>query len=182
MEGFINYLKDINFAKDKRFSFIFRPIQTNWNDMQNDVACKVQPTSLQLYYEKKAEENGLIKGDYILYKDIGSTSCYASRENSVIIYPDLTIRKCSIALDDKVNIVGYIDNNGNLIKNRNWDLWTLNKNSIHNKQECYSCSFNPQCLSSSCPLKFIKNYEIVCPDIVYNLENTSNNIIDYLES
>ena len=72
---------------------------------QNEVSCKSQPTTLQSQYEQKAIENGLAKGDYMLYKDIGSTSCYASRENSLIIYPDMSIRKCSIALDDEVNVV-----------------------------------------------------------------------------
>lgn len=181
IDEFIQYIKTISFSKDKRFSFIFRAIQTNWNDIKNEVSCKSQATTLQSQYEQKAIENGLAKGDYILYKDIGSTSCYASRENSLIIYPDMSIRKCSIALDDEVNNVGYIDNNSTLIKNKNWSLWTINKHSIHNKQECQTCSFSPQCLSSACPLKFIKNSEIICPDTVYNLENISNSIINYIE-
>ncbi len=181
IDKFIEQIKEFNFSNDKRFSFIFRPIQTNWNTMSNDVACKISPTSLQMEYEKKAIENGLTKGDYMLYKDIGSTSCYASRENALIIYPDMSIRKCSIALDDEVNIVGYIDKNSNLIKNKNWNLWTINKYSIHNKSECQSCSFNAQCLSSACPLKFIKNSEIICSEVVYNLEDLSTNIINYIE-
>lgn len=182
IDEFIQYIKTISFSSDKRFSFIFRAIQTNWNDVENNVSCKSQPTTLQSQYEEKAIENGLAKGDYMLYKDIGSTSCYASRENSLIIYPDMSIRKCSIALDDEVNIVGHIDNNSLLIKNGNWNLWTTNKHSIHNKQECQSCSFSPQCLSSACPLKFIKSSEIICPDTVYNLEYISNNIINYIEN
>jgi len=181
IDKFIEQIKEFNFSNDKRFSFVFRPIQTNWNTMSNDVACKVAPTSLQMEYEQKAIKNGLTKGDYMLYKDIGSTSCYASRENALIIYPDMSIRKCSIALDDEINVVGYIDKDSKLIKNKNWDLWTINKYSIHNKSECQSCSFNAQCLSSACPLKFIKNSEIICPEVVYNLENLSTNIINYIE-
>ena len=93
----------------------------------------------------------------------------------------MSIRKCSIALDDEINVVGYIDKDSKLIKNKNWDLWTINKYSIYNKSECQSCSFNAQCLSSACPLKFIKNSEIICPEVVYNLENLSTNIINYIE-
>lgn len=182
IDEFIQYIKTVPFSSDKRFSFIFRAIQTNWNDIENKVACKSQPSILQSQYEEKAIENGLAKGDYTLFQDIGSYSCYASRENSLIVYPDLSIRKCTVALDDKVNMVGFIDENSKLIKNSNWSLWTLNKHSIHNKQECQSCSFSPQCLSSACPLKFIKNLEIACPDVVYNLENISNSIINYVEN
>jgi radical SAM protein with 4Fe4S-binding SPASM domain len=133
-------------------------------------------------YETKAIKNGLAKGDYTLYKEIGSTSCYANRENSLIVYPDMSIRKCSIALDDDINIVGFLDDNAQLIKNNNWNLWTMNKNSIHNKQECSSCSFNPQCLSSPCPLKFIQNNDIICPDSINELDHIANNIINYLEN
>jgi len=182
IDEFIQKIKTYNFTNDKRFSFIFRPIQTEWNNKSNEVACKIQPTNLQLEYEKKAIENNLINGNYILYKDIGSLSCYASRENALIIYPDMSIRKCSIALDDEINIVGYIDEQSNLIKNKNWNLWTLNKNSIHNKAECLTCSFNPQCLSSACPLKFIKSKEIICPDNIYYLEELSNQIINFIEN
>ena len=182
IDEFISYIKNINFAKDKRFSFVFRAIRTNWNNSQNEVFCKTQTENLEFEYEKKATKYGLKKGDYILFKDIGSTSCYASRENSLIVYPDFTIRKCSVALDEKINMVGYINNNAQLIKNKNWDLWTLNKFSIHNKQECKTCSFNPQCLSSACPLKFLKDFEISCPDAVYRLEDISNNIIEFIEN
>ena len=182
IDEFIQYIKTISFSSDERFSFIFRAIQTDWNDIANEVACKSQPITLQSQYEEKAIENGLAKGDYMLYKDIGSYSCYASRENSLIIYPDMSIRKCSVALDDAVNVVGYIDENSKLIKNKNWNLWTINKHTIHNKQECQSCSFNSQCLSSACPLKFIKNSEIECPSVVYSLENISNNIINHIEN
>lgn len=181
-DEFVRYIKTINFSKDKRFAFIFRPIQTNWNNAKNDVFCSKKPSELQKEYERIAIDNGLAKGDYVLYKDIGSTSCYASRENSLIIYPDMSVRKCSIALDDEVNMVGHINQNSELIKNNNWHLWTLNKHSIHNKQECMSCNFNPQCLSSACPLKFIKQSEIICPEAVYDLENISNSIINFIEN
>ena len=107
IDNFIKGIKKYNFSSDERFSFIFRPIQNNWNKSNNSVACKTFSSSLQQEYEQKAIQNRLIKGGYILYKDIGSTSCYASRENSLIVYPDLTIRKCSIALDDNINNVGY---------------------------------------------------------------------------
>jgi uncharacterized protein len=182
IDNFLDYIETINFSKDKRFSFVFRAIQTNWNNSQNEVFCKSKTENLEFEYAKKAMQRGLQKGDYMLFKDIGSTSCYASRENSLIVYPDLTIRKCSVALDEKINMVGYINNDAKLIKNKNWDLWTLNKFSIHNKEECKTCSFNAQCLSSSCPLKFLKDFEISCPDAVYNLEDISNNIIELIEN
>lgn len=182
IDKFIEYIKDVEFSKDERFSFIFRAIRTNWNGVKNEVFCKSEPSSLQMEYETKAIKNGLAKGDYTLYKEIGSTSCYANRENSLIVYPDMSIRKCSIALDDDINIVGFLDDNAQLIRNNNWNLWTMNKNSIHNKQECSSCSFNPQCLSSACPLKFIQNNDIICPDSINELDHIANNIINYLEN
>jgi len=182
VDGFLNSITTTKFAKDKRFSFIFRAIQNNWNNVENLVSCTKQPSALQDLYDAKAKEKGLIKGDYMLYMDIGTYSCYASRENSLIIYPDMSIRKCTVALDDERNKVGFINDKAKLVKNSNWNLWTLNKHSIHNKQECQTCSFNPQCLSSACPLKFIDTGEIICPHEVYNLENLSNNIIDYIEN
>lgn len=182
IDDFINFMKKQSIINDSRFSFIFRAIQNNWNNSSNEVSCKTQPTDLQIEYEKKALAHGFTKGDYMLLKDIGSTSCYASRENSLIVYPDMTIRKCTVALDEDINKVGYINKEGLLIKNNNWNLWSLNKYSIHHKQECMAYSFNAQCLSSACPLEFIKTGNIVCPDSKYHLEDLADNIINYIES
>jgi len=183
INGYIEFMKNLDLSKDKRFAFIFRPIESDLNDLQNDVSCsKVESSSLQKSYEDKAINNALEKGDLFLYKDIGSHSCPASRENALILYPDMTVRKCTVALDNPKNMVGIIQSDGNLVKNENWDLWTLNTNSIYNKPDCLTCSFNPQCLSSACPLEFIDNMNIACPSESSNLENLSNSIIDFIES
>ncbi len=178
---YFELLQSLPISKDNRFSFIFRPIEDNFNDHKNDVACANNQSSLlQSLYEQMLKDKGLLTGDYMLYRDMGSHSCYASRENSLIVYPDMSIRKCTVALDYDKNIVGYISKDGELIKNSYFDLWTLNKNSIHNKSECLTCSFNPQCLSSACPLKYIQNYEISCPIDHSNMISVADNIISYL--
>jgi uncharacterized protein len=40
--------------------------------------------------------------------------CYASKPNSFLIRPNGQIRKCTVALDDPINNVGYLNPDGTL--------------------------------------------------------------------
>lgn len=62
--------------------------------------------------------------------------CYAERENQVIINYNGDVHKCSVSNFDTDSRVGYINNEGILVKEDNWDKW-LNYSLFDEK--CYSC-------------------------------------------
>lgn len=69
--------------------------------------------------------------------------CYAERENQVIINYNGDVHKCSVSNFDTESRVGYINNEGILVKEDNWDKW-LNYPLFDEK--CYSCVYLPLCM------------------------------------
>lgn len=69
--------------------------------------------------------------------------CYAERENQVIINYNGDVHKCSVSNFDTDSRVGYINNEGILVKEDNWDKW-LNYPLFDEK--CYSCVYLPLCM------------------------------------
>jgi len=70
--------------------------------------------------------------------------CYAERENQLIINFNADVFKCSVYNFDSSNRVGYINNEGVLIKDQNrWDDWM---NIPLFDSSCNSCKFLPLCM------------------------------------
>ena len=86
-------------------------------------------------FEEYIDENYFSANAQIISKKGGYT-CYAANENSLVITPDLYVRKCTVAIDDPINIVGRISDNGDFIKNNNFSQWIKD----YSDQYCNSCS------------------------------------------
>ncbi len=179
---FLSLLKK-EFGGDARFRLRFRPVSdySSLNNRANsgDSYCvNGNGTKLQKIYELEAQAAGFILADIPLFLSTGSSSCYASKPNSLVISPDLKVRKCTVALDDPINEVGFISKEGRFIKNQNWEKWIL-KSGTPKNEKCGGCGFFNQCLGSACPLVNIKQNESVCPDVKNDLSHPVKLIINH---
>lgn len=131
-------------------------------------------------YENEAISLGLQISEMQMYFGNGSAVCYAGKKNHLIIDSNLDVKKCTVALDDPINLVGKIDRNGIFLKNNNWKLWV--KDELYQNDKCKTCFFISQCQSNNCRLKNIKQSMSVCPtEIIDNEINISNEIINYIK-
>ena len=92
----------------------------------------------------------------------------------------LTVQKCTVALDDPINSIGIIDENGALIPNKNFQLWRQPHGFT--EQKCEGCFFSSQCQSNYCMVSNIRNQRSSCPDyIIKNEEAIAKQIINVLK-
>ena len=82
--------------------------------------------------------------------------CYAGKPNSLVIDYDGKIKKCTVILDDEINVVGSVKCNGKyLLNEQNISWWTAYEKS----PECLSCKIHPLCYGKKCPACYKKqNY------------------------
>ncbi|WP_249961207.1 radical SAM protein [Histophilus somni] len=105
----------------------------------------------------------------------GGYSCYAGNPNSLVITPDLKIRKCTVALNDPINFVGYLTADGQLHKTINYDLWEKN----YADNYCISCFLNKACQGNSCPLANIKKNAKNCIPFKFQPELLTKKVVRY---
>ena len=173
------------FGDDERFSYIFRPIgdyaSSNNKKVENEVLCLHDSQhSIQKLYEEESILLGLNIAELGMYFGNGSAVCYAGKRNHFVIDSNMKVKKCTVALDDPINMVGSIENNGNFIENKNYILWI--QDDLYRNINCSSCFFISQCQSNNCKLKTIKNFMPTCPsEIIVNEEQISNQLIEYIQ-
>ncbi|WP_314344984.1 SPASM domain-containing protein [Haemophilus parahaemolyticus] len=107
----------------------------------------------------------------------GGYSCYAGNPNSLVITPDLKVRKCTVALNDPINIVGFIDKNGIYQKNENLDLWIKD----YSDKYCNTCIAQKTCQGSSCPLANIKANKKICPPIKQEINVLTQQVVKFYD-
>ncbi len=81
--------------------------------------------------------------------------CFNECQNGFTITPSAQIFKCISDIEDKVPF-GRIDNNGNIVYNKNDSFWT--KYNLLERNDCKSCNYLPICMGG-CPKK---NSKIEC--------------------
>jgi uncharacterized protein len=137
---------------DKRFLLYFKSIQQlgNKNDCQIE---KVNQEEEELIINELCQ---FLKNQQILKHNYDDYVCFAATLNSMIIRANGIINKCIIALNEKNNNVGKLNENGTLtIDNQKYALW--------------SKGFNPlDKLYLKCPYKVIKNKFNGVPDTKIN--------------
>lgn len=91
----------------------------------------------------------------------GRKFCYASFKNHFSIRADGRVEKCTVALDEPENQIGYLDLDGNMhineTKNKQWYQLDL-------KDNCYLCDQILTCMNKKCPWKRIKYQKMDCYD------------------
>ncbi len=145
-----DHLKKL-FGADKRFSLLVKAVG-NWGGDE--------VKSLQLL--EKKDVNSAVKAhiDYIKeigmkYNEIGdgkafSGICYANYKNSAVFRADGRIEKCTVCLDHPKNLMGYINQNSEVIWNEEMEkLWT--ESTIEEK--CLKCPVVLSCLNKRCKKK-----------------------------
>jgi uncharacterized protein len=85
--------------------------------------------------------------------------CYAARSNHITIMPDLRVVKCTVALNDEINTVGQLLQDGTLQLNDNFHKWV---SDCLTEEKCQKCSIAPICQARSCPLNRIKTGKNRC--------------------
>ncbi len=162
---FLDLIKTVT-KNDTRFSLLFRNIgdysESNGKTGNKECLCSHdKKENIKNKYEELALAKGLILAETNLYLSFGSSSCYAAKPNNFVISPDWTVKKCTVALDKEINLVGNLLNSGELIFNQNFQKWVEPK--LFQKQECLSCHFIAQCNSNACPLENMEQGISICP-------------------
>lgn len=76
--------------------------------------------------------------------------CYAAKKNSFVILPSGKVLKCTAMLNEPLNIVGQLDENGKMnFDAENLKIWGKPKKR---QKECNLCWYYPACRGYSCPI------------------------------
>ncbi|MCB1656616.1 MAG: radical SAM protein [Pseudomonadales bacterium] len=181
---FILRVKEL-FSSDPRVSILPRQIGdysslNNNPKSESDYLCSQSlSSSLKNEYDFEIVATGLKLGDFSTWLGGGGSACYAGRPNSLVIFPDMKIRKCTVAINNPLNDVGVLEWSGDLHLNENWSKWT--KPALFGKDECFSCHYSMQCQSSACPLINIQEQTPVCPPDKFDAHNNVIKILNFLD-
>jgi len=157
---FYSYIKD-NF--DERFSVYYEGIKKlgGTNDDNLNTLEKNEVDKSSIYIAKKIKELGLHNDVVDSMTKPYSRVCYASKHNNFLIDYDGTILKCTLSLDDDLNKVGYIDNNGMMhIDTQRISKWIGAKIDI--ADNCKSCRVLPICFGGRCVNGRVHGKEYFC--------------------
>lgn len=160
-------LKELSelFGGDRRFQLLIRPVG-RWGGPQDDLIPVCDRTAADTHLWKLTEhglEQGLALSETIADGLMPSGSvCYAAKPNSLVIGANGQLYKCSIALDDEINQVGQLHEDGSIdIDMDKVSLWTGSgeeKDSV-----CRSCYYRPVCQGNHCPLYRMRTGKRPCP-------------------
>lgn len=170
--------------EDKRFYILPKIISdySSYNLFDNkqaqDTYCKSRDAADEV--SKKFEayiDDNYQSATALLLTKFGGFSCYAGNPNSFVVTPDLKVRKCTVALEDPINFVGYLNEHGILQKTINFELWVKD----YSDEYCLSCFLYKTCQGNSCPLENIKKSRKVCLPIKTQKDEITNKVINFLK-
>ncbi|MFE8697471.1 radical SAM protein [Cytobacillus sp. FJAT-53684] len=160
----IDFLK-VNFADDKRFGVLFRPVG-RWggeNDDELPVCSQVQSNRKIWEFTNESVVQGMGMATMIAGSLMPTGSvCYAAKPHSLVVGANGQLYKCTISFDEEVNKVGTIDGNGHL--ELDFDkiaAWTTSGEETD--AVCQSCFYRPVCQGNHCPLYRMRTGERPCP-------------------
>ncbi|MBQ7669297.1 MAG: radical SAM protein [Clostridia bacterium] len=192
-EEWENYLKQV-FLKDNRFSYLPRYAWHNSNSsLSKDQFISFEfDDNLRLFDDmdslhesddkKRIHNKQKILAELKKYLNdlhAGAAFCAAGFRNSLIISPRNQLLKCQVIIGEKRNIIGCIENNGDLIFNSQKKVWENTK-----KEVCATCGLFPICMGIGCPSKLLMdNYKIIwCDQLKKELLSRISVIIDDIPS
>lgn len=167
-----NTIKDIhkitklfyeNFNSDKRFCFRFNPVDQLSNlennlvlEKKSDIVKELISSPFKLNYDPYYD---MLKGGL----------CRASKRYNFVIDSTGIIYKCLVYFDQDDNIIGNIDNNGDMkINYRKLAKWVNIDNSW---LKCQECSNKPRCNAGKCVGKRLFEQKLGCKLDVKDTEN-----------
>ena len=184
LSTFIKDIKNIIPPDDHRFLIFPKPIgdylSANLKDnskAQSTYCDKSSANEVTEILEKAFFNQGYLLADPIMLTKNKGYACSAGHENSFVINPDFYIYKCTVALDDPINNVGKILEDGSLSINENFHLWTKD----YSNESCGDCFANKTCTGNSCPLINIKLNEKKCPPFKNQIDSTTFKLVKFYE-
>lgn len=137
------------FNDDKRFHFMIRKMWTN--DTEESMRLLCTDEEFEEFIANCNLSHHSLYQEYIFAHDLNYI-CYASKGNAFVIGADGKVYKCTVALYDDINEVGYLAENGQMILDENkMSYWLAPR--IDHLEECKSCPVFAACAAVSCPLK-----------------------------
>ncbi|NJM19347.1 MAG: radical SAM protein [Richelia sp. RM2_1_2] len=112
LKSLIDILND-NFGGDLRFQFHFKSVEQlgGENDEDIEALSPIEKTEIEAYLKNFVADSRQIDS---LNNQDNQYICYASKPNSLAIRANGRIAKCTVALDDERNDIGYIQEDGKL--------------------------------------------------------------------
>lgn len=161
-KAIFEYIDNIkrDFMEDERFMLHFVAIADLTGDIHKTI--DLCDTYQLLQYYHYAKKLGISFKYYrSLYKPTGMI-CYAANPNSMVIGSDGQIYKCTVAFEEEMNKIGYIDEAGKVVIDKErLRLWT--DNGYETSEKCDECKFKPICYGKFCPLEKILRGKEPCP-------------------
>lgn len=169
MEPFLDNLESL-FSGDSRFVLDFHPVG-KWGGPNDHAlpACGMRDGRfLALDLADRAAKRGFdllhLRSQLKPY----GTRCYAADPQSFVVGSDGAIYKCTVALDDPRNKIGYVTVDGQFIlddaKHNRWIA-----SGEESDSGCRACSFRPSCQGNACPLHRMDSGESPCPSVKVNI-------------
>lgn len=160
MENFILYLASL-FGCDDRFSIDFQQITDMGGDNIKEISDKIPTEPFDVsHFLQFAKEHRLGMQRYKSLLHQGGNICNAGYKNFFVVDTDGSIHKCTAALDDEVNKVGYLSNTGIMhFNDEKINLW----NNVPYFCKCKNCKYYPICYSRACPYQIIRMGTLSCP-------------------
>ena len=144
----INMLKS-EFYDDKRFTFVFRKMWSNSTIEADNILCD---DSIYDQILNESYNDGFIsKNDYKMSFDLGYV-CYASKPYNYVVGSDGKLYKCTVHLNEDINHIGHITENGFMELDKAKIAW-WNIPNRDNVNKCKTCSIYATCAARSCPMK-----------------------------
>jgi uncharacterized protein len=106
-------------SKDKRINFFFKSVERLGN--KND--SNIKPLNDNEKVRIKSYLDNQILNKKQVFKVENPYVCYASKPNSLMIRANGRIGKCTVALYDDKNDIGYINKNGEVYINEKLNFW-----------------------------------------------------------
>ncbi|KUO94619.1 radical SAM/SPASM domain-containing protein [Ferroacidibacillus organovorans] len=177
MELFIKKLFDL-LQGDNRFSPFFQAVGRWGGPNDDELSVCSESDALKERYNLFDKARSIGFSAPLLSEGLipGGSVCYAAKPWSFVIGSGGALHKCTVALDDDRNRVGFLNQDGTLmVNNDKFDLWVhQNEETDHNCQRCF---FRPACQGAACPLERMRSGESPCPPVKKHIKRALGAII-----
>lgn len=167
MDGMTDFIAElgVQFGGDPRFQLFFRPVG-RWggpNDEHLSI-CDAKTADTKIWdYTEQAMTSGLQMSSNIESSlQPGGSVCYAAKPQSFVIGTEGQLYKCTCALEEEFNKVGFILSDGSLeVDIDKLAMWV--SSGEETDAGCQACFFRPACQGNHCPLYRFRTGQRPCP-------------------
>ena len=132
------------FTADK-FYFDIIPVSKFSDNVDDNYISDISYNELQ----KASKQYGRYAVNPVKSLTLLGSMCECARKSYYVISAKGELAKCEQAYDEKYDAVGYFDNDGEIVTNENYDVWTKN----YETENCSKCYIYPMCGAMQCPRK-----------------------------